>query len=137
MGRPGASAEGLGLVNPHPRLDAALERLAEAGGDAGVGPQRACCSAPSPTSRDVGRDHVDIDALAEFLAQVGEQYRSAAEVAGYGLEGMIAWALERAPERAAAKAALPRERATRLMRRPPGCGRRWPPPWALPPHGGP
>ena len=91
------SAEGLGLLKPHPRLDAALERL---GGDAGAAGsvRTGLMRAAFAYIADAGRDHVDIDALAEFLAEVGEQYRTAAEVAGYGLEGMIAWALERAPD---------------------------------------
>ena len=49
-------------------------------------------------AKDVGRDHVDIDALAEALADVAAAYRSAGEIAGYGLESMIAWALEQSPE---------------------------------------
>ena len=93
---PVRSAEGLGLLKS-PRLDEALEQLAEANGEAG-GVRSRLMAAAFDYAKDVGRDHVDIDALAEALAEAGEQYRSAGEVAGYGLEGMIAWALERSPE---------------------------------------
>ena len=107
---PVRSAEGLGLVEPHPRLDEALERLAEANGEAG-GVRSRLMAAAFDYAKDVGRDHVDVDALAKALTEAGEQYRSAGEVAGYGLEGMIAWALERTPEEAGAKPTLPGERS--------------------------
>ena len=94
---PVRSAEGLGLLKSHPRLDAALDRL---GGDAGAAGsvRTGLIRAAFAYTADAGRDHVDIDALAGFLAEVAEQYRSAAEVAGYGIEGLIAWVLERAPD---------------------------------------
>ena len=92
---PVQSAEGLGLL-PSPRLDAALERLAGTGGAAGT-VRWALLQAAFAYARDVGRDHVDIEALADALAAAAAPYRSAAEIAGYGLEGLIGWALERVP----------------------------------------
>ena len=94
---PVRSADGLGLVRPHPQLDAALDRLERDAGAAGA-VRSGLMRAINAYVRDAGRGHVDIDALAAFLAEVGEQYRTAAEVAGYGIEAMIEWALERAPD---------------------------------------
>ena len=116
---PVRSAEGLGLLES-PRLDAALERLAEAKGEAG-GVRALLMNAMFEYAKDVGRDHVDIDALAEALADVAAAYRSAGEIAGYGLESMIAWALERSPEETAPRPhypenGLPAEEATARLR---------------------
>ena len=117
---PVRSAEGLGLVQLHPRLDAALERLGADAGAAGAvrGGIMRCIYA---YIRDAGRDHVDIEALPEFLAEVGGQYRAPDEVAGYGLELMITWALERAPDDLPPRAhypdnGLPADEATARLR---------------------
>jgi hypothetical protein len=92
---PAQSAEGLGLL-PSPRLDAALERLAGTGGATGS-VRWALLQAAFDYAKDVGRDHVDVEALADALAEAAAPYRSAAEIAGYGLEGLIGWALARVP----------------------------------------
>ena len=102
---PVRSAEGLGLLRS-PRLDAALERLAEANGEAG-GVRSRLMAAAFAYIADAGRDHVDIDALAEALAEAAAPYRTQGEIAGYGLEGLIAWCLERSPAEDTAPA-LPR-----------------------------
>ena len=103
---PARSAEGLGLLKS-PRLDEALEELAETNGEAG-GVRSRLMAAAFDYAKDVGRNHVDIEALADLLADAGKRCRrSEAEVAGYGLEGMIAWALERSPEDPAPKPHYP------------------------------
>lgn len=94
---PVRSADGLGLIQPHPRLDAALARLDEAKGAAGA-VRSGLIQAAFAYAADAGRGHVDIEALAAFLAEAAEQYRPAAEVAAYGIENLIAWALERSPD---------------------------------------
>ena len=66
---PVQSAEGLGLL-PSPRLDAALERLAGTGGATGT-VRWALLQAAFAYAKDVGRDHVDIEALADALAAAG------------------------------------------------------------------
>ena len=92
---PAQSAEGLGLL-PSPRLDAALERLAGTGGATGS-VRWALLQAAFDYAKDVGRNHVDVEALADAFAEAAAPYRSAAEIAGYGLEGLIGWALARVP----------------------------------------
>ncbi len=94
---PVRSAEGLGLLKPHPRLDAALGWLHAAEGGAGE-VRTALLQAAFAYVQDVGRDHVDIDALADALADAAASYRTADEIAGYGLKNLIAWCLERAPD---------------------------------------
>jgi hypothetical protein len=95
---PALSAEGLGLLDS-PRLDAALQQLAETGGAEGS-VRGALLQAAFSYAGDVGRDRVDIEALADALAAAAAPYRSAAEIAGYGLESLIGWALERVPPEA-------------------------------------
>ena len=53
-----------------PRLDEALEQLAEANGEAG-GVRSRLMAAAFDYAKDVGRDHVDIDALAEVPGRSG------------------------------------------------------------------
>ena len=92
---PVRSAEGLGLL-PSPGMDAALERLAEHGGASGS-VRSTLLHATFAYIRDAGRDCVDIDALADALTTAAGSYRSAGEIAGYGLDNLIAWSLEQAP----------------------------------------
>ena len=92
---PAQSAEGLGLLES-PRLDAELKKLAEAKGEAGSVRSRLMQCAFG-YAHDAGRDRVDVEALAEALAEEGERYRSAEEIAAYDLKGVIFWCLERVP----------------------------------------
>ena len=117
---PVRSAEGLGLLGS-PGMDAALERLAELGGGSGS-VRSSLRRAIFAYVRDVGRDRVDIEALADALAQAAAPYRSAGEIAGYGLEGLIAWCLEQVPAEPPPKPhyparGLPAEEATAALRR--------------------
>ena len=77
-------------------MDAALERLVELGGASGS-VRSVLLQAAFAYIRDVGGDSVDIEALADALTMAAGPYRSAGEIAGYGLEGLIAWCLEQVP----------------------------------------
>ena len=78
---PVRSAEGLGLLRPHPRLDAALERLDEGGGAAGS-VRTGLIPAVYGYIADIGRDHVDIDAWPSswrrWRSSIASQVRSLA-----------------------------------------------------------
>ena len=128
---PVRSAEGLGLLKS-PRLDEALERLAEANGEAG-GVRSRLMAAAFDYAKDVGRNHVDIEALAEFLADAGKRYRRAGR-GGWlrpgGHDRLGAGAVARGPSRHRPHYpdnGLPADGGCRALE-----GWRWPPPWALP-----
>ena len=117
---PVRSAEGLGLLRS-PGMDAALERLVELGGASGS-VRSSLLQAIFAYVRDVGRDSVDIEALADALTMAAGPYRSAGEIAGYGLEGLIAWCLEQVPAEAPPKPhypakGLPAKEAAAALRR--------------------
>lgn len=87
---PAFSAEGLGLL-PSPGLDAALERLS-AGAVRDV-----LLRGIFAYINDVGRERVDVAALAEALAAAAAPYRAPGEIAAYNLESMIGWCLGQVP----------------------------------------
>ena len=83
--------DGAGL-QPCEALDEALERIAS------TGEVRAALGrAVLIYARHVGRENVDISALAERLAETALEHRSAAEVRGYGLKSLVRWWLGKAP----------------------------------------
>ena len=73
-----------------------LERLSDNAGKAG-NVRSGLLRAAFAYAREVGRDHVDITALAEALTEAAAPYRSSAAIAGYGLADLVAWAVERTP----------------------------------------
>ena len=89
-----------------PGMAAALERVTEAGGAAGR-VRTMLLQAIFAYVRDVGTDRVDIDALADALAEAAAPYRTEGEIAGYGIANLIAWAMERAPSGALPKPHYP------------------------------
>jgi hypothetical protein len=96
---PAASADGLGLL-PSPKLDRALERMAEDGGAAGT-VRNGLIACVFGYIEDVGRDRVDVTALTAALEAAAGQFRSDAEVAAYGIGNIIAWCLQHTPAGAA------------------------------------
>ena len=83
--------EGLGLLDC-PELD---EVLAGISGEAG-GVRSRLGRAASAYIRAVGPDQVDVEALAERLAEEARRHRSAGEVAGYNLASLVRWHLAHA-----------------------------------------
>ena len=88
-----SEAVGLGLLDC-PELD---DALAQVSGKAGK-TRHGLALAARTYIRAVGPGQVDVEALAQRLAEEGRKHRSAAEVESYGLPAYVRWHLAQAPE---------------------------------------